>query len=83
MDHLKLIWGLVIQCAVRPLSIIKFNAGINVFRKLLLGFVLSAVDLFPFHGREKGLHDGIVTGLSGLRERLDNLVYPKQLPKCF
>ena len=83
MNRLKLIWGLVIQCAVRPLSIIKSNVGINAFHKLPLGCVMCTIDLFPFHGCEKGLHDGIVMGLSGLGERLDNLVHPKQLTKCF
>ena len=83
IDGLKLIWGFVIKCAVWPLGIVEFDVRSDTFHKLLLRFVLCSIDLFPFHGREKGLHDGIVVGLTRFRKRLDNLVHSKQLAECF
>ena len=59
-----MIWGFVIKCAVWPLGIVELDVRSDTFYKLLLRFVLCSIDLFPFHGREKGFHDGIVVGLT-------------------
>ena len=50
IDGLKLVWGFVIKCAVWPSSVIKFDIGINAFRKSPLGCVMYTIDFFPFHG---------------------------------
>lgn len=66
---------------MRPLSIVKFYVIINAFCKLLLRFVLRAIDFFPLHVREKRLHNGVVMRLSWGGEGLDNLVHAQQLAK--
>ena len=83
IDGLKLIWGFVIKCAVRPLGIVEFDVRSNTFRKLLLRSVLCAIDFFPLHRCEKGLHDSVVMRLSGFGKRLDNLVHSEQPTERF
>lgn len=63
-----MVWGFVIQRTVRPLGIVEFDVRSDTFHKLLLRFVLCAIDLFPFHGCEKGLHDGVVVELPDLEK---------------
>ena len=76
MDHLKLIWCLIVKRTMRPLSIVKFYVIIDTLCELLFRFVLCTINLFPLHEREKRLHDSIVMGLAWSRKRLDNLVHP-------
>lgn len=83
IDNLKLVWRFIIECAMRPLSIVELNVGINAFYKLLLRFVLCAIDFFPLHRCKKGLHDSVVMRLSGFGKRLDNLVHLEQSTERF
>ena len=73
---------LIVECAVRALSVVKFYVGINTSHELVLGAILCPINLLPFHGGKEGLGYSIVMRTAGLRERLDNLVHTKQFPEC-
>ena len=82
MEQFEPIRCLIVERAVRALSVVKFYIGINTSHELVLGAILCPINLLPFHGGKEGLGYSIVMRTAGLRERLDNLVHAKQFPEC-
>ena len=82
MEQFEPIRCLIVERAVRALSVVKFYVGINTSHELVLGAILCPINLLPFHGGKEGLGYSIVMRTAGLRERLDNLVHAKQFPEC-
>ena len=66
---------------MQPLSIVKFYAVIDTLCKLLLRFVLCAIDFFPLHEREKRLRDGVVIGWPGAEKDWTTLFMRNSLRK--
>ena len=64
------------------LCVIKFYISSNTSRELALGVILSPINLLSLHGGKEEFGHSIFMRTAGLRERLDNLVYTKQFPKC-
>ena len=77
MEQFEPIRCLIVERAVRALSVVKFYIGINTSHELVLGAILCPINLLPFHGGKEGLGHSIVMRAAGLRERLDNLVHAK------
>ena len=82
MEQFEPIRCLIVERAVRALSVVKFYIGINTSHELVLGAILCPINLLPFHGGKEGLGYSIVMRTAGLRERLDDLVHAKQFPEC-
>ena len=82
MEQFAPIRCLVVERAVRALSVVKFYIGINTSHELVLGAILCPINLLPFHGGKEGRGHSIVMRTTGLRERLGNLVHTKQFPEC-
>ena len=82
MEQFEPIRCLIVERAVRALSVVKFYVGINTSHELVLGAILSPINLLSLHGGKEGLGYSIVMRTAGLRERLDNLVHAKQFPEC-
>ena len=82
MEQFEPIRCLVVECAVRALGVIKFYVGINTSHELVLGAILSPINLLSLHGGKEEFGHSIFMRTAGLRERLDNLVHAKQFPEC-
>ena len=82
MEQFEPIRCLVVERAVKALSVVKFYVGINTSHELVLGAILCPINLLPFHGGKEGLGHNIVMRTAGLREGLDDLVHAKQFPEC-
>ena len=82
MEQFEPIRCLIVERAVRALSVVKFYVGINTSHELVLGAILSPINLLSLHGGKEGLGYSIVMRTAGLRERLDNLVHAKQFSEC-
>ena len=65
MEQFEPIRCLVVERAVRALSVVKFYVGINTSHELVLGVILGPINLLPFHGGKEGLSHSVVIRAAG------------------